>query len=336
MTEAQPDQAWYRRLMPVPAPPRVVARTPSDRAAALSRFEELTAVDGEIPEPTRARMFEPDSPAAATIVIWHGFTNAPSQFVAVAEQLRDRGYRVLLPRMPYHGEADVLNRDLVQLTDAQLVEHVGAWIDLAAGFGDPVWVFGLSAGATLAGWAAACRLEVSRLVLGAPLVAPKGAPMPLVRALVRFRRIVPRFYYWWDPRVKENLGHSPYAYPGFPVPGLMPFLHLSESLFDRSVEAGHQLERVVLVSNPGDFAIRRDAARSFASGVFGARTDYLGEAGIDGELKWMHDFVDPWSPGSGTTEQVVAILLAGFGVGEPTAGGVLVPPLVEPQPPAAP
>jgi hypothetical protein len=149
--------------------------------------------------------------------------------------------------------------------------------------------------------------------------------------MVRFPRIVPRFYYWWDPRRKAELGHSPHAYPGFPVPGLMPYLHLSEALFDHSVIAGHRLERVVLVTNPGDFAIRKDAALDFASGVFGGHTDRFGEAKVDGSLKWMHDFVDPYSPGAGTTEQTAAVLAAALGVGEPTAGGVLVPPLVPDQ-----
>ena len=108
----------------------------------------------------------------------------------------------------------------------------------------------------------------------------------------------------------------------------MPFLHLSESLFDGTVAVGHRLDRVVLVSNPNDLAVRQDAARAFATTVFAGSADYFGEARIDGQLGWMHDFVDPWSPGAGSTEQVVAILSAGLGIGEPTAGGVLVPPLV--------
>jgi carboxylesterase len=333
MTEAPSSRpAWFRRLMRITPPPSPGSSPTGDAAAARARFAALAARDTGIPEATRSRLFEPEGDALANIVIWHGFTNAPSQFVAVGEALKARGYRVLLPRMPYHGEADVLNRDLAQLTDAELVAHVDDAIDILTGFDGPVWVVGLSAGATLAAWAAATRTPVRRLVLAAPLVAPKGAPMPLVRALVRFPGIVPRFYYWWDPRKKADLGHSPYAYPGFPVPGLMPYLHLSEALFDHTVPAGHELERVVLLSNPGDFAIRRDAARSFAGGVFAPFSDYAGEANVDGALKWMHDFVDPWSPGSGSTEQVVAILLACLGTGEPTAGGVLVPPLVTEQP----
>jgi pimeloyl-ACP methyl ester carboxylesterase len=330
--EAQPaGQAWFRTLWPVPPVPRPEPTPASSPDEARVRVQGIVAAEFDVPEATRSRLLEPDGAAAATIVIWHGFTNAPSQFAKVGEALRADGYRVLLPRMPHHGQADLLTRDLANLTDAELVGQVNTCIDIATGFGDPVWAIGLSAGATLAAWAAATRPEVRRLVLAAPLVAPTGVPLPLIRAMVRFPRIVPRFYYWWDPRKKADLGHSPYSYPGFPVPGLMPYLHLSEAMFDHSVIAGHLLERVVLVTNPGDFAIRKDAARAFAYGVFAGRADRFGEANVDGSLKWMHDFVDPYSPGAGTTEQAVAIFAAALGIGEPTAGGVLVPPLVPDQ-----
>lgn len=320
--------AWFRRLLPVAPPPAGAPDPASGPDQARERLRALTALDAAVPDATHTRFVEPSGPATATVVIWHGFTNAPSQFTAVADALAAHGLRVLVPRMPYHGLPDVLNRELAALTVADLVRHADAAIDIAAGFGDPVWVAGLSAGGTLAGWVAANRTEVSRLVLAAPLVAPVGAPMPLVRLLVKFPRLVPRLYWWWDPRVKADIVGSPYAYPGFPIPGIMPYLHLSEALFDHSIGLDHQLERTVLTENPGDFAIRKDAARSFAEDLFFHRSDVSGVACIDPELKWMHDFVDPRSPGTGTTEQVVAVLLAALGPGEPAAGGVLVPPLV--------
>jgi hypothetical protein len=334
MTEVQPvpGQAWYRRLMPLGPAPSADPNPATNREEALAKLGELSDLDGDIPEATRTRLFEPDGTAAATIVIWHGFTNAPSQFIAVAEKLASVGYRVLVARMPYHGEQDVLNRDLLKLTTDQLIGHLDAVVDIAAGFGAPIWAVGLSAGATIAGWAAATRQEVSRLVLAATLVAPVGFPLPLVRLFVKFPRIVPRLYWWWDPRVKAKIVGSPHAYPGFPLPGIMSFLHLSEWLYDGSVQVGHDLERVVLVTNPGDFAIRKDAAKAFTSLVFWPRAEQSGEALIDPDLKWMHDFVDPLSPSTGSTEQVAAILLASLGTGEATAGGVLVQPLVTEQP----
>jgi len=250
----------------------------------------------------------------------------------VAEALAAQGYRVLVPRLPRHGQADVLTRDLANLSVAELTAHADACLDIAAGFGDPVWVIGLSAGGTLAAWAAATRTEVSRLVLAAPLVAPKALPLTVVRLLVRFRHLIPNVYLWWDPRKKANLGNSPYAYPGFPISGILPFLHLSEALFDRSVAVGHQLQRTVLVSNPGDLAIRRDSAAAFATDLFFEVSEVSGVAMVDGSLKWMHDFVDPYSPDAGSTEQVEAIMAACLGVADPSAGGLLVPPLVALQP----
>ncbi len=333
MTDLQPtDSVWFRRWLRLGPTPRRPPRPAPDPASARSRFAELAALDAGVPEATRSRLFEPDGESSATLVIWHGFTNAPSQFAAVGEQLRSHGYRVLIPRMPFHGEADVLTRDLAKLTPELLVDHIGSVIDIAAGFGDPIWVIGLSAGATMAGWAAATRGEVARLVLAAPLVAPVGFPQPLVRLFVKSPRLVPRIYWWWDPRVKAKIVGSPHAYPGFPLRGITPFLHLSEWLYDGSVPVGHELERTVLVTNPGDFAIRKDVARSFAEEVYRPVSASFGEAMIDPELNWMHDFVDPLSPSTGTTEQVTAVVLAGLGAGEPTATGVLVAPLVSEQP----
>ena len=49
-----------------------------------------------------------------------------------------------------------------------------------------------------------------------------------------------------------------------------------------------------------------------------------GIARLDAELHWMHDFVDPNSPDTGSTDQVTAIFLAAFGAGELSADGLIV------------
>lgn len=322
-----PAVAAFRRVLSIPGLPPSDPHPSADPAQARERFAQLHALDAEIAEPTQAKLFEPDGPARATVVLWHGFTNAPSQFVEVAEAMAGQGLRVLLPRMPFHGESDVLNRDLGGLTVKQLIAHADAWMDVAAGFPEPVWVGGLSAGATLAAWVAASRPRVTRLVMAAPLIAPKAAPMPLVRLLVGSPRLLPDFYYWWDPRKKAALPGSPYAYPGFPSRGILPFLHLSEAMFDRSVAPNHPLERVVLISNPGDFAIRHDVATQFTESLFFPVAQDSGVARLDAELHWMHDFVDPNSPDTGSTAQVTAIFLAAFGAGELSADGLIVPAL---------
>lgn len=332
MTPGLRRRRFFRRqLLPIPPVPAGRPTPTADASHAAVALADLISADVSVPVATRTRLYEPSGAARATVILWHGFTNAPPQFAPVAYALAEAGLRVLLPRMPRHGEADVLTQDLAQLSVVELVEHVDACVDVAAGFGDPVWVIGLSAGATLAAWAAATRAEVSRVVLAAPLVAPKGLPLPLVRVLVRFPVLVPDIYFWWDPRKRELLGHGPYVYPGFPMPGILPYLHMSEALFDHAVTVCHPLERCVLVDNPNDYAIRRDAARLFAAEVLADQAQVHGIAHIDPTLGWMHDFVDPHTPGTGSTEQVSALLLAALGVGDPAAGGVLVDPLVDRQ-----
>jgi carboxylesterase len=316
--------------VPAPAPARPT-RSPHE---ALARLAELQSADDEgVAEACRTRLLEPSEPCAATIVVWHGFTNCPAQFAAVAERFAAAGYRVLLPRMPHHGARDVLTRELLELRAADLTGHVGVCVDIATGFGAPVWVVGLSAGGVLAAWAAATRDEVSRAVLSAPFVAPKAIPMQLVRLLVRFRSLIPGLYLWWDPRKKADLGESPYVYPGFPLPGMVPFLHLAEALYDRHLTPDHRLRRVVLTSNPGDFAIRRDVARSFTFRVFDGRAETLAELTLDAQLGWWHDFVDPYGPHVGPTDHVAEVFLAALGVADdPAAGGAIVPPLPVPDP----
>lgn len=313
----------------MPRPDVVPARPAHTREDALAQLAELQAADdSHIAGPCATRLLEPDGAPTATIVLWHGFTNCPAQFAEVAEALRARGYRVLLPRIPRHGVADVLTRELTELRPDDLTAHAAAVIDIAAGFGDPVWVAGLSAGGVLAAWVAATRAEVQRVVVSAPFVAPKAMPMPVVRLMVRLRRLVPAIYLWWDPRKKENLGESPYVYPGFPLPGMLPFLHVAEALYDRRVPVTTQPSRVVLTSNPGDFAIRRDVALEFVNRVFGGRAQTVAVATLDDSLGWWHDFVDPHGPHHGTTEQVTEVFLSAFGVAEdPSALGCLVEPL---------
>jgi hypothetical protein len=318
--------AW--RGISIPLPPASQPRPCTSREEALARLLILqSAEDDRVNDACRTVLLEPSSPGAASIVIWHGFTNAPPQFLHIAEALRQAGYPVLLARMPRHGLADVLNRDLLDLTATDLTEHVDECLDIAAGLAPEVWVVGLSAGGVLAGWSGAFRKEVRRVAVAAPFAAPKAIPYPLVRLMVKFRRLIPAVYFWWDPRKKADLGESPYVYPGFPLPGMLPFLQLAESLHDRRVRPINQPDRVVLISNPGDFAIRRDVARELVFRTFGASGSNVFEATIDEGMGWWHDFVDPWGPHIGTAEQTAAVFFAALGIGnDPSALGTITDP----------
>lgn len=301
-------------------------RTPEE---AMRRLAALQAHSAECTAPACvSALYEPDSGVepVGTCILLHGFTNCPAQFTAVAERMRASGYRVLVPRMPRHGRHDVMTPDLAELTSTELVAFADEIVDIAAGFGGPVRVVGLSAGAIVAGWAGAFRSEVDRIALVAPIAAPKGFPLFVVRLLIRFHRLLPKWWIWWDPRLKANLGESPYVYPGFHVPGLVPFLHLANALRERRVEPTNQLRSVVLLTNPGDFAVRQDVARAFAFSTFTGHADVVAEAVVDGNLGWWHDFVDPHSKHGATAEEVERIVEALLGMADGSAGALLSTP----------
>lgn len=297
-------------------------------AAAQSRSAECTA-----PECVSALM-EPgtDVEPLGTCILIHGFTNCPAQFADVAALMRAKGYRVLVPRMPRHGRIDVMTPDLAGLTTGELEAFANEIVDIASGLGGPVRIVGLSAGAIIAAWAGAFRAEVDRVALIAPIAAPTGVPMPVVRLLIRLHAVLPRLWIWWDPRLKANLGESPYVYPGFHLPGLVPYLHLAQALRDRRIEPTNRLARVVLLTNPNDFAVRRDVARALTLRAFTDHADVVAEARVAESLGWWHDFVDPYGKHGASAEQVEQIIEALLGTGDPAANGLLgtpAPPAVD-------
>jgi pimeloyl-ACP methyl ester carboxylesterase len=288
-----------------------------DRAEALARFEEFRKRDTpDFSEACWSRLLEPEGAAKGTLIYYHGFTNCPAQLRLAAEPLRARGYRVLVPRQPRMGRADVLTKDLAELESSEIIEFSDQVVDIAAGFGDPVYVVGLSTGALLSAWSGATRDEVVRVVSAAPVVAPMGVPFPAVRLLVRFPHVIPKVYNWWNPKLKENLGESPYAYPGFPLASIFRYMYLGVLLRDRKVRCTHDLERATLLSNPNDTAVRRDLGLALITRTFSGHARELTEARIAKGLDWTHDFVDPASPHGGSGEQVADVFLAALGLAE--------------------
>jgi alpha-beta hydrolase superfamily lysophospholipase len=310
---------WMPRLpvgKPAPAP---------NQDAALALLARLQAADGpEVATPCRSQLLRPQGPARGTIILWHGFTNCPPQYAELAEILCAEGYFVLVPRAPRHGYKDVLTRDLKNLTAEEIVTFGHACVDIGAGLPGPLYVAGLSVGATIAAWAGTVRPEIERVVAMAPLTQPVGIPVPIGRLLVRIRPIVPAIWIWWDPRKKADLGESPYVYPGFPLPGLIPFLHIGESLLDGHTSSRKRVQRVALTTNPGDFAIRKDAARKMMRRAYAGRADKALELTLDKSLGWWHDFIDQAGAHHGDPEQVAALVLAALGENDDTsAGGVI-------------
>ena len=309
----------------VPPLPVVAPHPAASQEQALAKLAAIQEAEGpDIAPACRTQLLRPQGPPRGTIVVWHGFTACPAQFAEVSELLCAEGFFVLIGRLPHHGQADRLGDVLKDLTAEEIVEFAHRCIDIAAGLPGPLYEVGLSAGGALACFMGAERSEVDRLVAISPFVEPKSVPGVLGRFLVRVRSWLPRIWLWWDPVRKQDLGIFPHMYPGFPLSALLSFMHIGEYLQGGQAVLAHPLERAVLVTNPGDFAIHRGAARAMFERSFAGRADEVLELTLSRDLGWWHDFVDQQGLKHGTPDEVTDLILAGLGLSDDqTVGGIV-------------
>lgn len=295
------------RLIPAPTETPDAAR---DRLATV--LEDDPRV---VREDSFTRLALPEGPMKAFIVAFHGFTNSPAQFGEVVDALVAEGYGVLVPRAPYQGEIEPTGAALAKLTDDDLAIHVEHAIDVATGFEAPVWALGLSGGGVLAAWAAATRPEVRRVAVAAPIATPLGTPYPAVRLAVPLGGAIPSgVYIWWDSKVKLDLPRAPFAYPGFPLKGIVPYLRFSVALRDGRMKPGWPVEHAGLILNPIDKSVEAGTAREMMLGAFDEDAVELIEYDLDAALGWDHDFVSPIGDRAGSGAQVARIFLEALGV----------------------
>jgi hypothetical protein len=328
---------WAARASrPAPLLPTGVEPDPArDRDEAMDRLKRLNGLDkakfdlreDQFNEACASVLIEPetgrDPEPKGTIVYFHGYTNCPAQFTEAAAQLPALGWRVLSARAPLHGEKDVLTRDLGKVGAVDLIDHVNATMDVAAGLSGPIYVTGLSGGGVLCAYAAATRREVDGVLCMAPTTVPMGMPLIVARLFVGEPWTMPHFFLWWDPRKRADLGESPYVYPGFPFPGIGPYLHIGRALWMGQVEPNHELEFANLQLNPNDIAVRKDAGRRMMS-IFADHARSADEIVLTRRLGWSHDFIDQHGSHCATPEQVVEIVLYGVDRSEAAAADHLV------------
>jgi alpha-beta hydrolase superfamily lysophospholipase len=284
---------------------------------AWNRLKELRSDEGdEIHGPGHTTLLEPSSsrPGDPTIVFFHGLTDSPDQFAWIGRVLRGAGYRVLLPRMPDHARIDRSAEHLAHHRADDLTAFADDAIDIAAGFGGPVWVAGLSAGGLLATWCGRTRPEVRRVVAIAPFFAPHGYRWSIVRAAARLEGLLPRTMHWWDPELLGDAALSPYGYAGFPVRGGSAYMRISESLYDERLPAQPNLERAVLVLNGSDKQVSDVRARECFRRCFRGHVAEYDEVTLPASLGWPHDFIGDWRSARPDPALVLRIVLSAIGV----------------------
>src|SRR5215831_19107519 len=142
-----------------------------DYETALTRFAKIQAreeAQGNLNPVCCSKLLTHGHKTERVIILMHGMTNCPQQFVELAPKFFEDGYNVLIPRMPHNGLADPDTDDLRYLKSAELRDHCIEIVDIARGLGDHITYFGLSVGGLMAAWVAQYRDDVDEAIIIAP------------------------------------------------------------------------------------------------------------------------------------------------------------------------
>lgn len=273
---------------------------------AVERFETVTANEPDIVfEPCQSRLLDHGERTEVVVVLYHGLTNCPKQYVELGNELFETGANVLILRAPGHGRASADGNSIGsvsnagQLTDEKLRDYADDSIDIAAGLGDEIVVSGLSMGGVVAAWSAQFRDEIDRVVVVAPALNIPGTPSIATTTFMNLSSRLPNI----SLPGQSKLDH---AYAGESTKGLLAMFTLGRATQESTHERGPAATEVIVVINPDDDQVDASEVKGFADRW--ARQDgrvdivYLPAVGLP------HDVIDGDQP-SGDVDLVYPILL---------------------------
>lgn len=265
-------------------------------AAALAQFAQLQAAEGvEIAPPCRTQLLTHGQRTAQAVVLIHGFTNCPHQFQKLAPLLHARGHNVLSLRLPGHGYADRLTTRLVEMTEGALIDSTNAAVDIACGLGEQVTVIGFSLGGILAGWIAQQRADITNAILISPAIGVRAVPANRRQLYSHLLALLPNFYQWWHPSLKEQPVEPLHAYPRFASHSLAALLRLGLIVQDRAGRHCPATARITVITNPADAVVDN---QTVAQMVAAWRRHDIAVTTHEFPAAWqlLHDLIDPLQP----------------------------------------
>jgi len=267
-------------------------------AEAVARVREIQAAEDALPlDPVcGCRLLDQGRRTERAIVLIHGFTSCPKMYEQLAGQLFSTGANVLIPRLPRHGLADLMNDELRRLSASELSRTVSEALEIAPGLGEKVTVAGISLGGILAAWLTQFRPGVDRAVVIAPLFSIPVVPEWFSDLLGFVADSVPNFYLWWDWKRKANPSGPPYGYPRFPSHAYGEMLKLAHEVKSTArLEPPPSARDIRLVVNLADPAVNNVAtfrvAEAWRRHGAGVRKYEFGR-----ELGLGHDIISPEQP----------------------------------------
>src|SRR5437660_1346345 len=270
---------------------------------AISRFAQIRAreeANGTLNPVCCSKLLTHGSKIERVIVLMHGMTNCPQQFVELAPIFYEQGYNVLIPRMPHNGLADLDTDDLRYLKAAELRDSSNAMVDIARGLGDQITFLGLSVGGLMAAWVAQYRDDVNKAVIIAPsfTISPRLG-VGLSKVIMRLFLILPNIMTQRLRPFKDGPDHN---YLGFATRGLGEMMRFGFSIYGTSKKSSAAAHSVVMITNTADAAVNNKIPLEIAKNWQANGFKHLEKYEFDAKYKLIHDIIDP-----GQKQQNIAV-----------------------------
>ena len=234
----------------------------ADSESALARFARLQAqeaADTTLNPVCHAKLLTHGHKVERAIILMHGMTNCPEQYAALAPLFYERGYNVLIPRMPHNGLADPDTAALQDLTAEQLRDSCNTTVDIARGLGEHITYAGISVGGVIAAWVAQNRPDVEQVVLIAPaFTISRGLDVGISRFAMYLLLLLPNIMTQRFRPFTGALGHN---YHGFATRGLGQAMRLGFSVYDAARTTKPAAQSVVVIINAADMAVENNITR---------------------------------------------------------------------------
>jgi esterase/lipase len=266
----------------------------SDYETAMARFAQIQAQEEahrKLNPVCCSKLLTHGSKTERVIILMHGMTNCPQQFVELAPIFYEQGYNVLVPRMPHNGLADPDTDDLKYLKAAELRNCSNAMVDIARGLGDHITYLGLSVGGLMAAWVAQYRDDVNKAVI----IAPSFTISPYLgvgvsRILMRLFLILPNIM---TQRLKPFKDGPDHNYLGFATRGLGEMMRFGFSIYDTSKKTSAAAQSVLVITNAADPAVNNKIPLKVAKNWKANGSKQLDQYQFDAKYKLIHDIIDP-------------------------------------------
>lgn len=262
---------------------------------AKQRFESKLASENDFYEGSHSFLLTHGYMTRKVIAFAHGFPNSPAPFKELAAEFFNRGYNVLALTMPYCGLADRMNTEQVKVRAEDFMRYGDQVVDIARGLGDRITVAGISAGGLVTPWAAQQRADIDLAVLISPGLGLKAIPRFWTPFMSWALRILPNWYIWEDPKLKENVPRL-YNYVRVPSKVVGQILRLGLAVKAMARQAAPVAGSIAVVTNLNDPGIDNVAVDKVTDLWRTRRAKDVQAYQFPKELGLGHDIIDVNDP----------------------------------------